>query len=360
MKSSPSDATPALRVDLRRLESNLDRMQRTCDAARIQLWPHVKTHKCVAIARRQLERGAAGLTCAKLSEAEAMLPSGVRRVFLAHSLATTSALERAVALQRKLEQLILAVTSLAHARALASLVNEGSFSFPVALAVDTGLGREGLRTLDEAEELATFLRKNTALNPVSIYTHEGQAYGAPRDQRAELIEAAHARLMQFRQVLGKELPLWPGCSVTAGAFAGKPAVGAVRPGAYVFGDLFLADVTETMQREDIALTVRAPVVDRPARELALIDAGSKTFSSDRLPDGIFARPQDGRNFAVTRLSEEHGFVTGPGVGELQIGETIDWIPAHVCPVVNLGRQLTVISADDAQEMWSVEASGCNY
>ncbi len=115
-------------------------MQQICSRSNVALWPHVKTHKCVAIARRQLEQGAAGLTCAKLSEAEAMLPSGVRRVFIAYSLSTSSALERAGVLQQKLDELVLAVTSLAHARALALLVEQGSFSFPIAIAVDTGLG----------------------------------------------------------------------------------------------------------------------------------------------------------------------------------------------------------------------------
>jgi D-serine deaminase-like pyridoxal phosphate-dependent protein len=115
-----------------------------------------------------------------------------------------------------------------------------------------------------------------------------------------------------------------------------------------------------MPRDEIALTVHATVVDRPTRELALIDAGSKAFSSDRLPDGTFARPRDGRNFSVTRLSEEHGFVTGPEVEALQIGETVAWIPAHVCPVVNLGRHLHVVTPEGRYETWNVEASGCNY
>ena len=356
----PQDRTPALVVDRVKLERNLGRMQDACDVAGIELWPHIKTHKCIAIARRQLELGAAGLTCAKLSEAEAMLPSGVRRVFLAHSFATPSALERAASLQQKLDQLVLAVTSLAHARVLGFLAREGSFSFQVALAVDTGLGREGLRTLSEAEELVTFLRKNPTLNPVSIYTHEGHAYGPPGNNRHQVIDSVYARLLEFRDMLGSNLPLWPGCSVTAASFAGKPGVKAVRPGSYVFGDLSLTEMTGASQPEDIALIVRSTVVDRPTRELALIDAGSKTFSSDHLPDGTYARARHGENWAVTRLSEEHGFVTKGDVDRLQIGEVVDWVPAHVCPVVNLARQLTVVSEDGELEYWPIEAGGCNY
>ncbi len=259
-----------------------------------------------------------------------------------------------------MEELVLAITSLPHARALASLVNDAHLFFPVAIAVDTGLGREGLRTLEEAEKLAALLRQNPALRPVAIYTHEGHAYGASKETRSELIDRAYARLMEFRKTLGGELPLWPGCSATAANFAVKTEVRAVRPGAYVFGDLFLSEITESCRRDDVALKIRSTVVDRPTRELALIDAGSKTFSSDHLPNGIVARAANGKDLAITRLSEEHGFVTGFDVDELQIGEAIDWIPAHVCPAVNLARELIVVSENEQRETWAIEASGCNY
>jgi D-serine deaminase-like pyridoxal phosphate-dependent protein len=142
-----------------------------------------------------------------------------------------------------------------------------------------------------------------ALKPISIYTHEGQAYSTPWEQRMDCVEASHARLMQLREILGGQLPLWPGCSVTGEAFACKTGVGAVRPGAYVFGDLFLSDVTGACRRDDIALTVRSTVVDRPTPELALIDAGSKTFSGDHLPDGTRARKRWKR---LERIKIERG------------------------------------------------------
>ena len=360
MKISAENLTPRLLVDLDRLERNLAGMQLVCAAADVELWPHVKTHKSVAIARRQLALGAAGLTCAKLSEAEAMLPSGVRNIFLAHSLASPSSVERARALQQRLEKLVLAVTSLKHAAALVALLDRAGLSFPVALAVDTGLGREGLRTIAEAEEMSLYLSRHSVLQPVAVYTHEGSAYGLSPEKLPLFVEQVDARLMQFRVALGGELPLWPGCSVTASAMAGKPHVAMLRPGAYVFGDLYLAEVTQSCRKTDLALKIRSTVIDLPERGLALIDAGSKTFSSDRLSDGTFARTLDGRDLKVTRVSEEHGFVTGGSTDQLQIGEEIDWIPAHVCPVVNLARELRVVNASGAEEIWNIDAGGCNY
>ncbi|MEO6846322.1 MAG: alanine racemase, partial [Chthoniobacterales bacterium] len=79
--------TPAVLIETRKLEQNLRAMQAHCEKGGAELWPHCKTHKLVPILQRQLAHGAQGATCAKLSEAEALLPSGVRRIFVAHSLA---------------------------------------------------------------------------------------------------------------------------------------------------------------------------------------------------------------------------------------------------------------------------------
>ena len=90
--------TPVVLLDRVKVENNIRTMQLACDAAGVKLWPHIKTHKMVEVARRQLAAGAEGLTCAKLGEAEAMLPSGVKRIFIAHSLVDTRIAPRLAAL----------------------------------------------------------------------------------------------------------------------------------------------------------------------------------------------------------------------------------------------------------------------
>jgi D-serine deaminase-like pyridoxal phosphate-dependent protein len=129
-------------------------MQAACDANGVQLWPHIKTHKMVEVARRQLAAGATGLTCAKLGEAEAMLPSGVRRLFVAHSLVDPLHAPRIAALADALDELIVAVTSEAQAEALERVLARAGRRLPALMAVDTGLGREGARGVDGAQRLA--------------------------------------------------------------------------------------------------------------------------------------------------------------------------------------------------------------
>jgi D-serine deaminase-like pyridoxal phosphate-dependent protein len=103
--------------------------------------------------------------------------------------------------------------------------------------------------------------------------------------------------------------------------------------------------------------VLATVVDKPEPGLALIDAGSKTFSSDRTGDNIHAKAADGRDLAVVRVNEEHGYVRGAAVDSLQIGERVLFIPAHICPVINLTDEVTVTANSQVVATWRVEARG---
>lgn len=350
--------TPCLLVDLAKTQDNIERMQAVCNAHGVQLRPHVKTHKMVEIARRQLAAGATGLVCSKISEAEALLPSGVRSIFIANSIVDPLKAPRLRRLSQQLDELVLAVTSHEQAEALNTVLSEADLSTDVLLAIDTGLAREGSRSLEDAAKLADIISGFPRMRLKGIYTHEGHAYRcAPSDKEA-LARDVWERLQQARKTINPELEIWPGCSVTAAIMATLPDVESVRPGAYVFGDLSHCDRTLTMSTDQVSLLVVVTVVDKPTADLALIDAGSKTFSSDRAPDtGLFAIAADGRDLSVSRLSEEHGFVTGEAVANLSVGERIAFIPTHVCPVVNLADEVRVLDNDGSVYTWKVEARG---
>lgn len=352
-------ATPAILVDRPRTTANLRAMQEVCDRHAVELRPHLKTHKLVPLAREQLAFGAAGLTCAKLGEAEAILPSGVRHLFVAHSLVDPAQAPRVAALAEQLDDLRLAVTSLDQADAFARLAARTGRRLRVMLAVDTGLGREGVRDVASAQALAAAIGRSPHLDLAGFYSHEGHFYTIDHTAQATRAEEMITRLATTRDAIDPALPIWPGCSVTAHLVAstGRGRVQCVRPGAYVFGDLYLTTVTGALPRAAVALTVLATVVDKPEPDLALIDAGSKTFSSDRTPDGITALAADGRDLAVTRVNEEHGYLRGRDVATLRIGERVRLVPAHVCPVVNLTDRVTVVDGDQVLDEWPVDARG---
>jgi D-serine deaminase-like pyridoxal phosphate-dependent protein len=356
--------TPTLVVDEERLTANLRGMQEHCNTHGVRLWPHIKTHKTIEIAKQQLAVGAEGLVCAKLSEAEAMLPSGVNRIFLAYPLVNVHSMAQQARLRHlvnELEQLILAVTSLPQMESLASLLKYATVEAPVLMAVDTGLGREGVRNVEEAVELAEAIRRQPRMKLIGLFTHEGHSYRLDETGRGaeDIARGVVSTLSAIRERIDPngELTLWPGSSVTAKVMAALPGVYAIRPGAYVFGDLWLSQVTKHMKTEEVAATVMTTVIDRPQRDLALVDGGSKTFSSDVTPDRVSAASDDGRDIRVTRLSEEQGFVTGTEVSQLSVEERVRFIPAHICPVVNLTDELVVVRGEQVIDHWDVVARG---
>jgi D-serine deaminase-like pyridoxal phosphate-dependent protein len=349
--------TPVVLLERTRMDANIRSMQEACNANGVGLWPHMKTHKMVEVARRQLAAGAQGLTCAKVGEAEAMLPSGVKRIFIAHSLVDVRVAPRLTKLADQLDELRVAATSVAQAEALELVAMATGRVLKVMLAVDTGLHREGVRDIDAAKAIAAICARCPQLKLAGIYTHEGQLYSAKPEEQQAHTAAVLQRMIEVRDALDPKLPLWPGCSVTARLMAATGQVQVVRPGAYMFGDMALAVTSRVMARTDVAIHVLVTVVDRPEPGLALIDAGSKVFSSDKTALGVHAIAVDGRDIQAVRLNEEHGYLRGTDVDTLKVGDRLQFMPAHVCTVINLTDQVTVVEGDTIVDHWRVDARG---
>lgn len=357
--------TPSVLIDIDRMEKNLAEMQAICDANQTELRPHIKTHKMIEVARRQLAGGAKGLTVAKIGEAEALLPafdkSTFKSVFIAHSIVDPNNAPRLKALHDQLDELVLATTSADHAEALEKVLAKADLTLDVIMAVDTGLHREGVRDLEEAKKTAQTIANLPHLNLRGFYTHEGHTYGVPPEESDAAVQQVHDDIIAVRDALQEHaenhLSVWPGSSVTAARMAALPDVDAVRPGSYVFGDLSQTLTTKVMPWDNAALSILATVIDRPEKGLALIDAGSKVFSSDKSRDGIMGISRDRRDINVTRCNEEHGYLEGADVDALKIGDRLRLIPAHTCTVVNLTDEVVIVKGDEVVDNWKVDARG---
>ncbi len=350
--------TPVVLVDRARMERNIAAMQAHCDAHRVELRPHVKTHKMVEVARRQRAAGARGLVAAKLGEAEALLSAGPGEFFIAHALVDPAQAPRVAALAEQLGELRVAATSAEQAEALEGVARRAGRRLGVMMAVDTGLGREGVRDRAAARALAAQIARSAHLELRGFYSHEGQMYAVPRAEQGARTHEVLDKLCGMRDAIDATLPVWPGCSVNARLAAASGRVQAVRPGAYLFGDLYLTQVCGSMAWADAAVTVWATVLDKPEPGLALIDAGSKVFSSDRTPEGVFGATAERDGLSVVRVNEEHGYVRGSGVDALRVGERLRFVPAHVCTVINLTDAVTVVVGERVEGEWQVEARGC--
>lgn len=363
MTASPATpATPALVLERAVLERNLDEMAELAAAHGVELFPHAKTHRMAEFGRLQLARGAQGLTVAKLGEAEAFADEGVERLFVAYPVVGADNGHRALALAERV-QLTLGVDGVDGARSLGAPFAAVGRTLEVVLAIDTGMGREGV-AVDSAPEIAAAIHNLPGIALVGIFTHEGSVYTV----EAERVEFASRAVAENMVVLAGRLraggiPLRIvslGASPSARTAVGVPGVTQIRPGIYATNDLGQIALGRA-GLESTALRVHATVTSRTAVDRGLIDAGSKALGGDLLP----ASAERGRfpghglivghpGWIIERLSEEHGWLrwVGPGASSaLPVGERVEIVPNHACMAFAALRRATVVADDGSVEIW---------
>lgn len=336
--------TPCIIIDVDTVRRNVMEMQHAADAAGCVLRPHIKTHKMPFFAHMQLQAGARGVTCAKVSEAEVMADSGVEDIFIAYPMVGAARVERAVALSRRVQRLILSVDSLPGAIALDAAARAAGTMLEVRLEVDTGAGRTGV-PLEHAAALAQRIAAMPGLRLTGIYTFKGLIYqGAPTQdnilaakEEGEMMAEA-ARSIRAAGVAIQDVSA--GSSPTGVAVAQTGLVTEVRPGTYIFKDQLLCR-EHVAKPDEIALRYAATVVSTPKPELAVLDGGSKTFATD-IPLGGppfyfsgYAAVEGRPDLCLARMNEEHGILTAAGgKTNLRIGDVLMLTPVHACTAIN--------------------------
>ena len=353
--------TPAVLVDLDVLERNVAAMAARARQAGVRLRPHAKTHKCPEIGRLQLAAGASGLSLAKTSEAEVFVAHGFGDLFVAYPAVGEDKGRRLLALAER-ARVSVGVDSLEGAASLARPFAEAGRALDVLLKIDLGYGRVGVVPA-AAAALARAVAGLRGLRLRGIFTHAGHAYAArsPEDVAAVARHEgqALAELADALRAAGHPIEeVSVGSTPTARDALKVPGVTECRPGNYVFHDASQVSLG-TCALEDCALTVLATVVSTPGPGRAVLDAGSKTLSSDPL------RPVAGghgwvlgTSSRLSALSEEHGWVgVAPG-DELRVGQRVRVLPNHACVVANLHDRLMGVRAGRVETVFDVAARGC--
>jgi D-serine deaminase-like pyridoxal phosphate-dependent protein len=350
----PDLPTPALVVDLDRVERNLARMADKTTGRGRALRPHFKTSKMIEVARLQVEGGAVGLTCATDRELEALLAGGIESVLWAHQPVGREKAELAVEANRHAEVMI-ALDSLESARAVAERAVERDVVVPYLIEVDTGMRRAGVRPGD-AGGLAAALRDLPGLRPLGVMTHEGhvQRHVGEPEVLLAAAEAAWGRLLDAARSYEEagQKPEVVSTGATSAALLGKFADGIteVRPGTYVFLDANQVAVGSTGW-DDCAVTVLTRVVSHNRPGFPIIDAGLKEFSGDRYAAGSGHGHVPELGALVEPVYEEHGVLSGGRAGELRVGDVVRAVPNHVCGAVNMWSQAAVVRGDEVVAEW---------
>ncbi|MEO8189013.1 MAG: alanine racemase [Acidobacteriota bacterium] len=352
--------TPAVLVDVDILERNVARMAGAARAAGVRLRPHAKTHKCPEIGRLQLAAGAAGLSLAKTSEAEVFVDAGFDDIFIAYPVVGAGKPERLLALADR-ARLAVGVDSVEGARALGAPFAAAHRTLDVLLKVDCGLHRVGVPP-EAASRIGAMIAELPGLSLRGVFTHAGHSYLEDSPERVqgvgrgegESLTAAAAELERAGVPISE---VSVGSTPSARAAMRVEGVTECRPGNYVFHDASQVSL-KTCRLEDCAMTIEATVVSVPDARRAVVDAGSKTISTDTL------RPKPGghgfllgRQSRIARLSEEHGVIeTAPGE-QFFVGERVRIVPNHACVVSNLHDRIYAVRSGAVEAVWRIAARG---
>ena len=354
--------TPALVIDLDILARNLDRMAAYCREHDLKLRPHTKTHKTIEVARLQLERGAVGLTVAKTGEAEVMAGVGDTEILVAYPILGQEKLKRLAALAKG-GSVLLALDSETAARELsAAAISQGS-CLGVLVEFDVGLNRCGLPPGQPCVDLARIVEKLPGLKFRGLMTYPGNLSGpeAVRREEAKHVAARVSETLTAFKAAGIAVEIVSGGS-TPSAFLSHqiPGVTEIRPGTYVYNDMNTF-YQEACGLEDCAARVVTTVVSTAVAGRAMIDAGSKTLSSDLLsfgPKTGYGRITEAPEVPVFKLNEEHGHLdVSQSEHRFRVGEVVTIIPNHVCTCVNMHDEVFLMKNEEVVGSWRVAARG---
>ncbi len=343
--------TPAVVVDLDVVDRNIARTQKLCDAAGIKNRPHMKTHKSGPMARKQVKAGAIGVACQKLGEAEAMLDAGIEDILICYNILGAARSGKLADVLRRAPLKIAADNPVS----LAAYSEAGAAAgrvVDVLVECDTGRKRAGVVTPAEAIELARLIRDDPHLNFKGLMLYPtGEDWPAVQRYLDETL-AGIAELGLEAEIIST------GGTPNLAALGVLKGVTEHRAGTSIYNDRMMMTNGAATQ-EDCALSVYTTVVSRAAPERGILDAGSKTLTSDT-GGGL-----DGHGFIVEHpdariagFSEEHGMLDlSKCVDKPEIGEVVRVIPNHVCVVVNMVDRIVGVRDGRIEQIFKVDARG---
>jgi D-serine deaminase-like pyridoxal phosphate-dependent protein len=339
--------TPSAVVDLDHLEANIARLQAYLDQHGIYNRPHIKTHKIPAIAHMQIAAGAVGIACQKLGEAEIMAAAGISDILIPYNIIGEAKLARLIKLAAQVQMSVTADSAFAVA-GLSAAARSASIELPVLVEFDSGMGRCGVQSPQEAADLALLIARSPGLRFAGLMTY-------PTNEHLGTFVWA-VRSLITPQGLTIDRVSGGGTKCMSETHM-HPEVTEHRAGMYVYGDRNMI-TSDAMPLDDCAFTVISTVVSRPTPDRAIIDGGSKTFSSDTLGLEGYGMILEYPDAAFYNLSEEHGFLDLSACKRKpEIGERLTVIPNHCCVVSNLFNEVIGVRSGKVEVTWPVAARG---
>lgn len=351
LKSEQAISTPAVIIDLDIARANIDRFAAYARAHGLAVRPHIKTHKLPIMAEAQLAAGAVGITCQKVSEAEAMLDgsAAIRDVLISYNIVGAEKLNRLRALARR-ATISVTADSAAVVAGLSKTFAAEHAPLTVLVECDTGANRCGVASPEGAAALARTIAAAPGLRFGGLMTY-------PPTDGAAAVQAFMTTAKAMIEAAGLAVPV-----ITSGGTpsmmdaAAAPVCTEYRPGTYVYNDRSLA-ARDRCAWEDCALTVLATVVSVPAPNRAIIDAGTKCLTSDLLGLTGYGQVVGRTDITIDQLSEEHGRLVSLSAIGLAVGDKVQIVPNHACVVTNMVDTVYLYEGDGRMMAAHVSARG---
>ena len=355
--------TPALLLDLDAFEQNLDRMAAAIADKAVKLRPHSKSHKCAVIGLEQMARGAVGLCCQKVGEAEAMLAGGVHNVLVSNQIVGRPKLLRLAALAKQADWIGVCADHLDNVDQLNEAANAMDATLNVLVEIDTGAARCGVAPGQPAVDLAKKVDSATNLHFAGLQAYQGRAQHvrtyAERKQAADAGIALTEDTVEALSAVGLKCEIVGGAGT--GTFQFETAGGVhneLQAGSYAFMD---ADYGKNLNADggffndfEHSLFVWVTVMSAPTEDRALVDAGLKALAMDSGPPAVVGMPE----IEFKRASDEHGILDISKTNHpVRLGDKLKLIPGHCDPTVNMYDWYVGYRGDRVEALWPIVARG---
>ena len=356
--------TPALVLDLDRLDANIRSMATHAESRGYQLRPAVKIHKSVEIARRQVDAGAVGMCCATLSEAEVMVAGGIPGVMLFAPVVSDPKLQRLAALNARAKDLIVVVDDFDIVAQLGKVIHPTGRTLQVMVDFELGGGRTGLAHEESAVALARRIQETEGLEFVGIQAYNGEGLSEPDydSRRKVVLERAHrASQLVARFDAGGLHP-----RIVSGGGTGSHDIDSetgifteIQVGSYVFMDVYYIDAA--MRRNEPhpfepALTVRGTVISAAQPGFVITDVGLKEIDGAFGPinPSVANGAPSGARYSL--VGDDLGRIDFANEREgLPVGAKFELLAPHCYQTVNLYSVYHCVAGDKLVDIWRIDA-----
>ncbi|MBL8229060.1 MAG: DSD1 family PLP-dependent enzyme [Bryobacterales bacterium] len=344
--------TPALILDLDMFEANVHRMASHAAVSGKRLRPHAKAHKCVEIARRQVDAGAVGVCVATVQEMAWMARHSIPGILLTCPIATAAKAEHVVPLAGHAPDLTIVIDHPQQVELWQKYAAMASWNLQVLVDLDVGDHRTGMPCDERAIELAKQIHRspNLELRGVQAYSVSGSHTDGFEARRQHSLTSLAPAIQIFEEMRRVGLPV----EIFSGGSTGTwnidtaiPEFTELQAGSYVGMDIAYRRIGVDFLP---ALSVAATVISANHSNRVTIDAGFKAFSTDR-PFGPEPRALPGVRYQWA--GDEHGFLLGD-VASLRLGDMVDLDPPHCDPTFNLYDRVYACRGDQVEHIWMLK------